>query len=556
MNAKIKKIIIDHGEQGTTTESFLYPVSKLWLYSDFKNGVPSGGRISSVRVFLLIASFILLIACINFMNMSTARSEKRAKEVGIRKVVGAEKRSLIFQFLGESVLLAVVAGALAILLIQLVLPAFNELTKKQLTIGYADYHFWLYFIGFIGLTGVVAGSYPAFFLSSFRPVSVLKGTFKKAHALVTPRKVLVVLQFTFAMVMIVCTLVIEKQIIYARERETGYNKNNVTYTFISGDLPRNYKLLKNELIGQGIATSVTRTSAPLTQGWSNGGMDWDGKDPNDRTSFNFYYQDGGFVKTAGLKLIEGRDVDLDAYPTDSSAVILNEAAVKKIGFKDPIGKTVRFNGFDWHIIGVVKDFILVSPYEEIQPMAIASVQVNWFNLIHVRLNPDRSTATGITAMEKVFRQFNPKYPFEYSFVDREYAKKFEDERTTGILAALFAGLTIFISCLGLFGLAAYMAENRIKEIGVRKVLGASVSGLAALLSKDFIKLVLLAIVIATPVAWWAMSQWLTGYTYRISLEWWLFAMAGLLMVVIALGTVSFQAIKAALTNPSKSLRSE
>ncbi len=558
VNAKIKNIIIKHTSPNTTTQSFLYPLSKLRLYGNFIDGKPSGGKIETVKVFILIAIFILLIACINFMNMSTARSEKRAKEVGIRKVAGALKQSLIAQFLAESILIAFIAGIVAIIIVQLCLPAFNTLTSKQLAITYGNPYFWMSLLGFILFTGVIAGSYPAFFLSSFKPVSVLKGTFKKAHALIAPRKVLVVLQFTFAIIMIVCTIIIEQQIKYAQERETGYNKNNITYTFISGDILKNYELIKTDLINKGIASSITKTSAPLTEGWSSGGAEWPGKSPNDRTDFNFYDCDGGLVKTAGLQLVAGRDIDLKTYATDSTAVLLNESAAKVMGFKNPVGQVFNHGawGADWHVVGVVKDFILQSPYQKIDPMIIQGPKANWFNLIHVKLNDAHSTAQNIAAMEKVFKQYNPLYPFEYHFVDQQYAKKFGDEQTTATLTAFFAGLTIFISCLGLFGLAAYMAENRIKEIGVRKVLGASVSGIATMLSKDFVKLVVIAIFIASPIAWWSMNKWLAEYNYKINISIWIFVVAGLLSVLIAIVTVSFQAIKAAVANPVKSLRSE
>ena len=558
VNKKIRNVIKDHGEKYWTLESFLYPVGQLRLYSNFENGVPSGGKIESVWVFTLIAMLILLIACINFMNMSTARSEKRAKEVGIRKVVGAQKKSLIAQFIGESILLSSISGVIALLLVQLALPAFNLLTKKELTIEYDNFYFWLSFIGFVLFTGTIAGSYPAFFLSSFRPVTVLKGTFRRMNALVTPRKVLVVLQFTFAIILIICTIIIEQQVKYGQDRQTGYNKNNIINTYTSGDINKNYELIKNDLIDSRAALSVCKTSAPLTEGWSSGGGQWSGQDPNDRTEFNFFNTDGNLVKTAGLQLVEGRDIDPKNYPTDSTAVLLNETAVKVMGFKNPIGQLIDRGQWDtvWHVIGVVKDFILQSPYEKIKPMVIQGPHASWLNLIHIKLNGTRSTAKNIATVEKIFKQYNPEYPFEYRFVDEEYGKKFADEQATGTLTAFFAGLTIFISCLGLFGLAAYMAENRKKEIGVRKVLGASVVNIAALLSKDFIMLVVIAIVIASPIAWWAMNKWLGNYTYHIPISFWIFLAAGGISVFIALMTVSFQSIKAALANPVKSLRTE
>ncbi len=558
INAKIKNIYSEHGDKNWTTKSFLYPVSKLRLYSNFENGIPVGGKIGTVKVFILIAIFILLIACINFMNMSTARSEKRAKEVGIRKVVGALRNALVGQFLAESILIAFIAGIFALIIVQLCLPPFNSLTLKQLSIEYNSIYFWLLFIGFILFTGVLAGSYPAFFLSSFKPVYVLKGAFKKANALVTPRKVLVVLQFTFAIVLIVCTIIIERQIKYAQQREAGYNKSNLTYTFLSGDMLKNYALIKNDLINKGIATSVTKSSAPLTESWNSGSASWDGKNPNDKTEVHYMNADEDIVKTAGLQLVQGRDMDLKAYPTDSSAIIINEAAAALMGFKKPIGQIINKDDTraKWHVVGVVKNFILLSPYEPIRPVIIQGAKAEWFNLIHVKLNNANSTAQNIAAMEKVFKEYNPQYPFEYHFIDEQYAKKFNDEQTTGTLTAFFASLTIFISCLGLFGLATYMAENRIKEIGVRKVLGASVTSITTLLSKDFIKLVIISILIASPIAYWAMSKWLQGYNYRLPIAWWIFLVAGLLSIIIALFTVSFQAIKAAVANPVKSLRTE
>jgi putative ABC transport system permease protein len=558
VNARIRDIIIKHLNHTSTTEIFLYPVSRLHLYGNFVNGKESGGKIEMVKVFLIIAAFILLVACINFMNMSTARSEKRAKEVGIRKVAGALRNALIFQFLLESIFIVLIAGVLSLVLVQMSLPAFNVLTREELRIEFDHAYFWIAFVGFILFTGLLAGSYPAFFLSAFRPVAVLKGTFRKVNALVTPRKILVVLQFTFAIILIVCTMIVWQQIKYAQERETGYDKGNLVYVFLSGDIEKNINLIKNDLITKGIATSISKTSAPLTEGWSSGGGDWTGKDPNDRTEFNFFNTDGNLVKTAGLQIIEGRDLDLQKYPTDSTGVVLNEAAVRAMKFKNPIGQLIDRGQYDtlWHVVGVVKNFILQSPYETVRPMVIQGPHATWINVVHIRLNASHSTAANIAAMEKVFNQYNPNYPFEYFFIDQQYARKFSDEQIMGTLSAFFAGLTICISCLGLFGLAAYMAQNRIKEVGVRKVLGASVSSITTLLSKDFIRLVVIAIVIASPIAWFAMQQWLSGYPYHIQISWWIFLDAGIMAIAIALFTVGFQAIKAAIANPVTSLRSE
>jgi ABC-type antimicrobial peptide transport system permease subunit len=554
---KVKVLKQKYAKEETKWEMFLYPIKKWRLYSSFTNGVEDGGgRIEYVRMFGIIAAFILLIACINFMNLSTARSEKRAKEVGIRKVVGAQKVYIIGQFIGESVLMAFIAGIIAVTIVFLVIPAFNQLIGEKIAIRLKSPGSWAAGIGFIVFTGILAGSYPAFFLSSFQPVQVLKGTFKKANALVTPRKILVVLQFTFAIVLIICTFIVRQQINHAQNRETGYNKNNLVYHLFTGDIEKNYDLIKNELLTSGVATSITKTSAPLTQSWSDGwGQEWEGKDPNDKTDFYRYNQDEGLGVTAGLEFTRGRDFDLKKYPTDSSAMIINESSLKVMKFKDPIGKIVKDNGADWHIVGVIKDFILTSPYEPTRPMLIFGAK-SWFQTMLIKLNNNTSTANNLKKAESIFKKYNPEYPFDYKFIDEEYALKFEDEKRIGTLAALFAGLTIFISCLGLFGLATYMAENRIKEIGVRKVLGASVTGIAALLSKDFLKLVVISFVVAVPIAWWAMYSWLQDYSFRVTIQWWVFAMAGMLSVLIAVITVSYQAIKAAIANPVKSLRTE
>lgn len=537
-------------------ETFLYPISRSHLYAKFENGKESGGRIEIVRLFGIIAAFILLIACINFMNLSTARSEKRAKEVGIRKVVGAQKGALIAQFLGESLMFTIIAGILAVVIVKLSLPSFNELVGKQLAMHLGDRTFWLAGIGFVLFTGLLAGSYPALYLSSFRPVTVMKGVFKASSALITPRKILVVAQFTFAILLIIATIVVRQQMKNAQERSVGYSRDNLVYHFMEGEVEKNYSLIKSELLSSGATLSVTKTSAPITEGWSNTwGIEWQGKDPKDKRVIDRYVADDAFVKTTGLQLIAGRDFDLANYPTDSSAALLNESAVKLMGFKDPIGQVVKDMGRDWHIIGVIKDFILKSPYHPVDPMFIAGAN-GWFNVIQMKLNDKNITSKNIEIIEAIFKKYNPQYPFNYRFTDEEYAKKFGEEKRTATLASLFSFLTIIISCLGLFGLASYMAENRIKEIGVRKVLGASVVNITRLLSIDFLKLVLIAFVIAAPMGYWAMHSWLQNYPYHISIEWWVFALAGSLAVLIALLTVSSQSIKAAMMNPVKSLRSE
>jgi ABC-type antimicrobial peptide transport system permease subunit len=554
---KMKVIKTRYDSTEKNWQMFLYPMNRWRLYSSFKGAVEDGGRIVFVRLFAIVASFILLIACINFMNLSTARSEKRAKEVGIRKVVGAPRGRLISQFIGESVLLSFLAALLAIGIVLISIPGFNALTQKHLYVPFGSLWFWVLAVLFILFTGLLAGSYPAFFLSSFQPVKVLKGTFKAANALVTPRKVLVVLQFTFAITLIICTIIVTQQINFARDREVGYDRANMAYHFMTGDIGKNYRLIRQDLLSSGVATAVCRTNSPWTQRYSDTwGFVWNGKDPDDKTDFIRECADENVVATTGVKLAAGRDLDLEHYPTDSNGILLNESAVKAMHFKNAIGETIKDDDVNFHVVGVIKDFIIESPYTPIQPMVIVGAKQPWYSVVNMRLNTKNSMESNLKQMEAIFRRYNPQYPFEYQLVDEEYSRKFDDEKRIGTLAGLFAALTIFISCLGLFGLATYMAENRVKEIGIRKVLGASVAGITTLLSRDFLILVGLSFIVAAPIAWGAMYKWLQDYPYRVSIQWWVFAMAAGLSLAIALLTVSFQAIRAGLANPARSLRSE
>ncbi|MGK9124356.1 ABC transporter permease [Olivibacter sp. SA151] len=556
MDRKIKDITKRHNGPEEDTEVLLHALPDWWLRSKFENGKIVGGRIDMVNLFTLIAVFILVIACINFMNISTARSEKRAKEVGIRKVAGAYRVSLIGQFLSESILIAAISGIIALFITWLALPSFGNLISRRLAVDFGHFQFWLNAVGFILITGLLAGSFPAFFLSSFQPVKVLKGTFKQEKATFSLRKILVVIQFTIAIILIISTLAVHKQIQYAKDRENGYDKNNVVYISEEGEVAKNSKLIKNELLQGGVAVSVTRSNSPITESWSNSnGFWWQGKAPNDKTLIDRMCADEHIVKTAGLRLVAGRDMDLTQYPTDSTAILLNESAVRLMGFKDPIGQLIKDNGIEWHVVGVVADFISRSPYEPVEPAVIEGAK-GWFNVMHIKFNPALSTATALAKTEAIFKRYNPNYPFAYNFVDKAYAAKFKESEQTGTMAALFAFLTIFISCLGLFGLAAYMAENRTKEIGVRKVLGASVFSITRLLSKEFAWLVIISCLVAFPIAYWAMDKFLEAYTYRISLGWGLFIIAGLGALILALLTVSSQAIKAAIANPIDSLRNE
>jgi len=461
--------------------------------------------------------------------------------------------------MGESLFTALLAGVLAMFLVQISLPAFGELIGKQLHLDFSNPLYVVLALLFIIVTGILAGSYPALFLSSFDPVKVLKGTFRPAGAVVKPRKVLVVIQFGFAIVLIICTIIVKKEIDYARSRDSGYSRNNLLYTFTQGEANKNFELIKRDLLSSGAAVSVTKSANPITQRWGGGyGYIWPGSTESDKKQFFVRLgSDADFIKTMGAKLVAGRDINVYHYPGDTTAMLLNESAVKAMRLKNPVGQIIkRDDDHNWQVVGVVKDFVLESPFEEkVNPMMIIGPSF-FFQVIHIKMNPANTTAANIEKASQIFKQYNPEYPFDYVFTDEAYARKFNDEKRTGTLAGLFAGLSIFISCLGLFGLATYMAENRIKEIGVRKVLGASVASIVTLLSKDFIKLVSIAFLIAAPLAWFVMTKWLQGYSYRVPLSGWVFVVTGLLTLGIALLTVSYQAIKAALTNPAKSLRTE
>lgn len=556
-NQKIKGLIHKH-DPNLKFDAFLYPSSKWHLYTRFENGKPAGGLIDTVRLMFIIAVLILLIACINFMNLSTAQSEKRGKEVGVRKVIGANRMALVKQFLTESVLVSIISGFAAIILVQLILPEFNKITEKRLAVHYNNPYLWLIGLGFILLTGLLAGSYPAFFLSSFKPVKVLKGAFKGKTKIFQPRKILVVIQFTVAILLIISTVIIYKQINYVQNRNIGYSRDNLVEHPLSGDIKKNFDLIKNELINQGAATSVSKTSLSVTvDGSQSNGFTWGKADPGQKDiNFSNFATSGDFVKTFGFQLVEGRDINLKDYPSDTAAVLINEASAKTLGFNDPVGQTIKSGNTPLTIVGVIKNFIISSPFQPVGPMIVYGSNHWFYNTMTFKLSTNRPVAQSLKIAEDIFKKYNPAYPFQYSFVDQEYADKFSDETRTGTLASIFAGLTVIISCLGLFGLAAYMAENRSKEIGIRKVLGASVMSIMQLLTMEFVALVIIAIVIASPIGWWLMNKWLQDYNYKIHISWAIFAASGGLAILIAIITVSFQAGKAAIAKPVKSLKSE
>lgn len=536
---------------------FLQPISRMHLYSEFKNGINTGGRIQFVWLFSIIGVFVLLLACINFMNLSTARSEKRAKEVGIRKAIGSLRSQLMAQFYSESLLVALFAFIVALLWVQLSLPFFNGVADKKMAIPWGNAFFWLAGIGFSIVTGLIAGSYPAIYLSSFRPVKVLKGSFRVGRLAALPRKVLVVVQFTVSIILIIGTVVVFRQVQFAKDRPIGYERDGLVAVDPHGSaLHKHFDAMRNELKGQGVIVDMAESANPITAVWrTNGGFDWKGKDPGLSVLFPTNGVSYEYGKLTGWQITAGRDFSRE-YPTDSSAFILNETAVKYMGLKNPVGETIRWSdGVAFNVIGVVKDMIMESPYEPVRP-SFYFLARSPNNMINLKLNPQVSAAKALATIETVFKKYNPDQPFDYKFVDEEYAHKFDNEQRIGKLAGFFSVFAIFISCLGLFGMASFMAEQRIKEIGVRKVLGASVFNVWRLLSKDFVTLVIISLFIATPVAYYFMHNWLQSYTYSAGIAWWIFVVTGLAALVITLLTVSYQAIKAAVANPVRALRGE
>lgn len=563
VNAKIKKArynrLSDRNKK-FNSRIFLHPMKNWHLRSSYKDGVQSGGQIEYVWMFAIIGAFVLLLACINFMNLSTARSEKRAKEVGIRKTVGSHRSQLIGQLLCESVMVTLIAFGFSILLTIISLPWFNKVADKQMHILWDNAWFWLIGLGFTITTGLIAGSYPALYLSSFRPIKVLKGTFKAGKLAAIPRKVLVVMQFAVSVSLMICTIIVYQQIQHSKNRPVGYDRHNLISVMMqTPDFYGKYDVLRAELKKQQAIEEMSESSSPVTGVWSNNsGFKWEGKDPNTDSDFATIWVTAEYGKTVGFIIKEGRDFSRE-FKADSSSVIINEAAVKFMNLKDPIGKIVRWGDGPGApaltIVGVVKDMVMTSPYEPVK-QAVYLLTDNNVNVINLKLNPEKSTSASLAIIEKVFKELIPEAPFAYEFADTEYAKKFSNEERIGNLAGFFTLLAIFISCLGLFGLASFVAEQRTKELGIRKIVGASVFNLWALLSAEFILLVSIASVIAVPVAHYYLHGWLEKYNYRVSVSWWVFAGAILCMIVITLSTISFQAIKAATISPVKSLRSE
>jgi putative ABC transport system permease protein len=558
VSAKIKDIKhdkVNKAELKQNNQVFLDPM-KNWHSYYYANGVLVAGRMLYVWLFGIVGIFVLLLACINFMNLSTARSEKRAKEVGIRKAVGSLRGQLIVQFFTESLMVVVLAFFIAIVLVQFALPFFNDLADKKMTILWTSPLFWIAGIGFSLLTGLISGSYPALYLSSFKPVRVLKGVFKAGRFAAMPRKILVVVQFTVSVVLIICTIIVFRQIQFAKNRPVGYSRDGlVAFPAVTNDLHDKFDVVKNELIKSGAIIAMAESSSPTTANYStNSGFDWKGKDPSQAVEFPNIDVSPDYGQTVGWQFIQGRDFS-KAFLTDSVGFVVNETAAKFMNLKNPVGEIIKWDGVPYHVVGVIKDMVAESPYAPVRP-TLYHVLKGSGGFIIMRTNPKLSTREALVKIEKAFKVYNPAQPFEYQFVDEQYAKKFGNEERVGKLASVFACLAIFISCLGLFGMASFMAEQRIKEIGVRKVLGASVFNLWKLLSTDFIGLVLIALIIASPLAYYLMHGWLQNYQYRSDIAWWIFALTALGAILITLATVSYQSLKAALMNPVKSLKTE
>ena len=568
------RTILQNRVKGSKDQLSLYPMDRWHLYSEFRDGKSTTGRIRIVLLFTAIGIFVLLLACINFMNLATARSERRAREVGIRKTLGSLRYQLITQFLSESMLLSILALTLAIAMAQLTLPFFNRLAEKHLGLPYTNLSFWLITLPFTLFTGLISGSYPALYLSSFRPTQILTGNHRfrtstgrgttpwakfnrSTNAASIARKSLVVLQFTVSITLIIATAVIYRQIEYAKARLIGYNRDGLlAIRMNTSDIySTNYNSLRDGLLRSGAAINMAQSSNAATEQPPNlDDISWDGKDPASRPPLTLISITHDFGPTIGWTIVAGRDFSRD-FATDSTGILINESAARLIGWGDPVGHTIRFWDSDHRIIGVAKDIVTGSPYQPVIP-TIFPLDYHDVNYITIRLNPAQPVNKALNAIAKTFKRYNPHSSFEFRFLADDYALKFAAEQQVGRLATIFAILAIFISCLGLFGLASYMTEQRTKEIGIRKILGASVTQLLTLLSTDFLKLILIAIVIAIPLSAWTMHQWLQDYPYHTGLTPWIFAAAGTGAIGITLLTVGFQAVKAALANPVKSLRSE
>ena len=564
--ASVNKILynfIQQREPKSNARPFLWSAKDWHLRDEFDNGVQTGGgRITYVHLFSVIAWIILLIACINFMNLATARSEKRAKEVGVRKVLGAAKQNLVSQFIGEALLMAFLSAVLAVIIMSLALPAFNLLVQKNLSLDLTKPLHATALTAITLISGLVAGSYPSLYLSSFNPAFVLKGLKLKTGSAEFIRKGLVVLQFSISIILIISTIVIYQQIQHVKSRSLGFNKKDLLQVDMNSEMTKNYEAVHQDLLGTGLIENVAVSNYNTLYGGNNtGGLVWEGKKSNNEVLISTRYVSPGYMKTSGIKILEGRDlVETDSVQSKRLNVLITQSLEKLMGTNIAVGKTLHWDGDTSgtvvNIVGVVNDYVYGDLYGKPDPVMFFCVNMPDASNMYVRLKPNAYVETAIKQIGTVLKKDNPLYPFTYHFVDDQFNQMFQNEQLISKLSRVFAMLAIIISCLGLFGLAAYTAERRIKEIGIRKVLGASVTSITTLLSKDFLQLVFISCLVAFPLAWWMMYSWLQNYKYRIEISWWIFIIAGFIAILIALITVSFQAIKAAVANPVKSLRSE
>ncbi len=549
----ITNVMFQHNNDKISTY-FTFPMSKWELYGDFKDGKNVGGMIEYVRLFTIIAIIILLIACVNFMNLSTARSEKRAKEVGIRKTLGSDKKQLVLQFFFESMILVLTAFIFSIIAVYLLIPAFNLLVNKQLTLNIADPFFWTGSLVIIVFTGAVAGSYPALYLSSFNPVKVLKGTFQVGKSAELPRRILVIGQFVISILLISATIIVYRQIQHVKDRDMGYNPDNLIMFPSTQSTDKSYVAMKDELLKSGLIKSVVRTSSPITEiWWRSPAPAWDGMPAGTEIIMSGIATDVDFTKTMGIKVLKGRD--FLGTPADSSFMILNKAAVDAMQLKNPVGTAMHYGPHTRTVIGVIDNVVMTSPYAPVDPLMVF-YNNNGSNEITIRLNSGVQPQKAITLLKGIYSRYSPADVFEYQFVDQEFGKKFIAEELIGHLTNIFAGLAIFICCIGLAGLASFTIEKRFREIGIRKVLGATVSQLLVLIAKEFLRLVLIAFVVAVPLTWWLMYKWLQNYAYHINISIWLFGAVGVIILLLTMVVVSINTMSAAMSNPVKSLRSE
>ncbi|WP_396636667.1 ABC transporter permease [Maribacter sp. R77961] len=556
---KIKNTLYEHVPEVTQKSNpqiFLHAMNDWHLRSSFKNGVLSGGAIQYVRMFGIICVFVLLLACINFMNLSTARAQRRAKEVGIRKTVGSNKNQLIAQFLLESFFVTCCSSLLASTLVVLLLPVFNQLTDKQIVFPILKPLFWGISLGLIALTSLFSGCYPALYLSSFIPGEVLKGNLQTGKSAMSFRKVLVVIQFVVSIVLVSGTIVVNQQIQHSKNRPIGYDQNGlIMVEKTTEELAGKYNVLREALLNSGAVVEMAESSSPVTEVWnSNGGYEWQGKDPNFTTNIVSFYVSHDYGKTVDWQVRQGRDFSRE-FSSDSTAYILNEAAVAYMNLQDPVGKTIRWYDGEHKVIGVVKNLLTESPFEPVK-QAVYSINYNQANWINLKLSPEKSIVQSLERIETEFSKFAPNVPFEFQFVDNAFGNKFQAEERMRKLSWIFAILAIFISCLGLFGLSIFTTETRTKEIGIRKILGATIWSLFKMLSRDLMLLILVAGLIAVPFAYYMMQRWLENYAYRISVPWWIFGVAISFVMLIALFTISYQTTKAAVVNPVNSLHKE